>query len=223
MSDSPDIAAPPSASSNWRLVLRLGVGVLLVAGMLWGCSAMRLQKSRKQAAARQAVQQAGGVVYLDYQWRNGRRIPDGQPTEATWLRNLLGDAFFDRVVAVDLRRVEELGKVLDALRLLPYLTELNFQDTPLDDSILKEICRLRTVKRLDLSGTAVTDEGIFHLRNLGGLVHLSLARTAVSDQSKSSLMTLQQLKYLDLSATAVSQKTATAIRAALPRCDVVPP
>jgi hypothetical protein len=74
---------------------------------------------------------------------------------------------------------------------------------------------------LDLSGTPVTDEGVFRLRGLSRLVQLSLAGTAVSDRSQSSLAALQRLERLDLSATDVSQQAAAALRAALPRCEVV--
>lgn len=60
------------------------------------------------------------------------------------------------------------------------------------------------IKRLDLGGTGVSDDG---LKALGAMVHLErldLKRTALSDKGLAHCASLQQLQYLNLYATSVT-------------------
>ena len=68
-----------------RPTVRIVVGILLVAGMIYGWTMMGRQKSRKQAEAVNAVTTAGGLVYFDYQWKDGKYLAEGQPQQAAWL------------------------------------------------------------------------------------------------------------------------------------------
>jgi hypothetical protein len=51
----------------------------------------------------------------------------------------------------------------------------NFSDAEVDG-----LLRLRNLSRLDLSGTAITDEGLAKIKGLKSLRELHVARTAVS-------------------------------------------
>jgi len=209
--------------SRRRFILRLLLGLLLAAGMVAGWSAMGRQKSRTQWEAQQAILTAGGRVYLDYQWRDGRLIEDGRPQQLVWVRRLVGPKNLDRVVAVDLRAAKQLDGVVSQLPRLPYLVDLDVRDTPLRDEMLAILGRLAGLQRLDLSGTAITDQGVAHLASLTALVSLDLARTRVSDESVETLLQLKQLKRLDLAGTQISSRQVQRLRARLPACRITEP
>ncbi len=205
------------------MVLRALFGLLLVGGMLYGWGAMSYQKARKQAEAVRAIEQAGGRVYLDYQWSDGQVIPDARPPQFGWLRDLVGPALLDRAVAVDLRGVEHPDDIVQWLLLLPYLTDMNARDTSLSDEALMTVRRLSSLTRADLAGTAVTSEGIARLGNLRRLASLSLAGTAVSDDCVEVLGGLKLLRQLDLSATQLSPSAVSKLAQRLPKCHMEKP
>jgi Leucine-rich repeat (LRR) protein len=62
---------------------------------------------------------------------------------------------------------------------------------------------------LDLSETAVTDQGVAALKNFKNLTRLSLDQTAITDAGLTQLRTLPQLKYLNLYGTKVSDRGVT--------------
>lgn len=203
-----------------RVVLRALVGVALVIGMAAGYVAMGRQKAVRQAEAIDVVVQAGGRVYLDYQWQAGEPVPDAQPPQAAWIRRLIGNTLLDRAVAVDLRGVEQPDDMARSLLLLPYVCHIRADDTTLSDTSLSLWRGKLGLTGLDLQGTRVTDTGVESLSRLTQLTTLSLARTAVSDESISSLARLKRLKLLDLSGTQVTSDAVGRLRGLLPKCRV---
>lgn len=186
--DSPALESSDAQSSEEltsgkpRAGLRAAIGILLVLGMLAGWAAMGIQKARRQADAVAALRAAGASVYFDYQWKNGQPVPNATPPEAAWLRSLLGDAFFDRAVAVDLRQASDPDALAHHFLLLPYLTHINAADTRLTDSSLAVWRRLPGLTSVDLSGTRITAGGIQPLRRMPNLKQLRLERTAVAEE-----------------------------------------
>jgi uncharacterized membrane protein/YHS domain-containing protein/mono/diheme cytochrome c family protein len=57
---------------------------------------------------------------------------------------------------------------------------------------------------LDLSGTAVTDAGLGHLRQMGNLARLHLERTRITDAGITNLEDLSNLEYLNLYGTGIT-------------------
>lgn len=204
-----------------RLAVRVVVGVLLVAGMVCGWTAMGRQQARKQTEAIQAVTRAGGNVYFDYQWKDGKLVADGRPQQAAWLRKLVGSGFFDRVVAVDLRAADDPGQLVQWLRLMPYMVDLNLGGTELVEGELQQLGRLHGLRRLDLSGTVLNDQGLMRLDRLTQLVTLSLASTQVTDRSLEVIGRFKKLKDLDLTGTSISD--VSALSRALPDCRIEGP
>jgi mono/diheme cytochrome c family protein len=73
------------------------------------------------------------------------------------------------------------------------------------DDDLHEVAALAgSVTWLDLSGTAVTDEGLQALKAFTNLTRLRLDRTGISDAGLTHLAGLERLEYLNLHSTAVS-------------------
>jgi len=203
-----------------RPAVRVAIGVLLVAGMIYGWTAMGRQKSRKQAEAVNAVIAAGGSVYFDYQWKDGKLLEGGQPQQAAWLRRLVGPEFFDRAVAIDLREVEP-GDLLRSLRLMPYVVDLNVGGAVLEEGDLEAIGRCKGLERLDLSRSSISDQGVVRLDRLTNLVSLSLATTEVSDRSLDTIGRLKKLRALDVSRTSIRSKSR--LSELLPHCRVTGP
>jgi len=200
--------------------VRVIVGIVLVVGMAAGYIVMSRQKAAKQAEAIHAVVQAGGRVYLDYQWKDGQPVPDAKPLQAKWLRQLVGDTMLNRAVAVDLRGIEQPDAVARCLPLLPDLRHIIAADTPISDESLVTWRRMPGLTGLDLQGTQITDAGVEHLAHLLQLTTLSLARTAVSDTSVVPLSRLRRLERLDVTGTLVSKDAVNRLRALLPKCHV---
>lgn len=170
-----------------RVMLRVLFGMSLIVGMASGWVVMARQRADRQAEAREAIQRAGGAVYCDYQWVDGNPVPGAVPPGAPWLRALVGAAFLDRVVAVDLARVARPDELIHQLRLLPDLHTLRAAGSALSDRSLEVVGRLRGLRILDLSGTSVTDAGIGRLGGLTQLQQLVLTGTAVSDAGRAEL------------------------------------
>ena len=179
---SPPAQSPPDVDGKPRAGLRAAIGVLLVLGMLAGWAAMGIQKAGRQADAVAVLRAAGASVYFDYQWKDGQPVPHGTPPEAAWLRRLLGDDFFDRAVAVDLRQTSDPDALAHHLLLLPYLTHINAADTRLTDVSLSFWRRMPGLTSIDLSGTQITAAGIQPLRRMPNLKQLRLERTVVAEE-----------------------------------------
>jgi internalin A len=100
---------PFSRRSWWhrpriRFSLRsLMIFVLLIGGTLgWIVYSARVQRD-----AVAAIEAAGGSVWYQWQWRNGKPILNGHPPWPEWIVNLVGVDYFGGVVRVSLAQVTE--------------------------------------------------------------------------------------------------------------------
>lgn len=77
-----------------------------------------------------------------------------------------------------------------------------------DDEALQYVAALPSLKRLDVAitgfGSAVTDEGLKHLKNLTNLEYLGLRAVRVTDAGMVHLKGLRRLKGLDVSLSQVT-------------------
>ena len=218
--DEERVDEQPVTRSGRSLAVRTAIGVLAVAGMLYGWAAMGRQKSLREHEAIRAVIAAGGTVYYDYQWEQGEIKEDGQPQQARWLRWLLGPEILDPAVAVELNHGAEHAELIRWLRLMPSLRWLSCGG-PLSEADVASIGRMASLESLLLPGTGVTDTGVQELCHLSKLQHLSLASTAVTDQGLESLLGLRNLRRFDLSDTQVSPDAITHFQQKLPKCFIV--
>lgn len=70
--------------------------------------------------------------------------------------------------------------------------------------LLSELAKIESIKELDLSQLAITDEDVKQLAEFTNLTAISLADTAVTDDGMQHLAAHKKLKWLDLSGTKVS-------------------
>ena len=100
MNDS-DTPKPKRRWYQFRMRTLLVFVLLLSVPLSW--FAWKLQKARRQREAVEAIVEAGGYVYYDFQIdETGAEITGAQPTAPVWLRKSLGDDFFRAVTTVDL-------------------------------------------------------------------------------------------------------------------------
>ncbi|KAI9094596.1 hypothetical protein DFS34DRAFT_628342 [Phlyctochytrium arcticum] len=115
-------------------------------------------------------------------------------------------------VAID----DSVGEQIVKLR---NLLQLQMDDTPITDNFLANIRAFRQLQSLSLSGCRhVTDEGVGHIVNSDyarTLSKLSLGRTGITDEGAESCEALVNLAFLNLEQTEVSSR-ALELRSKLP-------
>ncbi len=97
-------------------------------------------------------------------------------------------------------------KGFEALGTVNTLKTLNLGATPLDDTGLKHVAKLKNLRRLYIGReTKITDAGVKHLAKLTNLEHLGLGGAGkVTDDGVKSLTKIESLKELDLRGTKVT-------------------
>ncbi len=234
------IAAAPRSRRRFALSLRSLLIVVLVLGawLGWFVRSVRIQHD---AAA--AVQRAGGTVAYDIDWRNEgfnpyarpwtpMRLLDGKLWGTKWLIDHLGIDYFGSVVTVDLipRRANDPARANDAtLELVGQLSRLDslrLTGTAVTDAGLVHLKGLTSLRDLQLGNTQITDAaGLAHLKGLTALRQLLLFNTPVTDAGLDHLKDLTSLVLLDLSGTKVTDDGVIELErvSRLPRSDIIGP
>lgn len=103
----------------------------------------------------------------------------------------------------------ELGTI--GLRSLPDLRALRLDRSQVNDDGLTIVADLPLLERLTL-GTATTDAGLVHVKNLLALQHLDLTRTRITGRGLSHAGQLPALLYLALAFTQVADEDLAQIK-----------
>lgn len=154
----------------------------LLLAMLALCMALGwfVQRVRKQQEAVSRIVGYGGYVTYDYQLdasgefrrdSSGNYLRGLEPPGPRWLRELVGDHYFQTPVRVWLGSDEgvgfldhELESLAGPLHSLPRLTALDLAGSPITDAGLAHLHGLTQLEQIDLRGTKVTDRGIQSLQ-----------------------------------------------------------
>ena len=157
----------------------------------------------------------------DWQWTYAgspatARIPRGP----MWLRNLLGDDYFDDVVDAAIAGRQATDELAEKLSWFPRLRSASFTRGPLTDAGLEHFGRLRQIQVLRLDDTGVTDVGLRRLVGLTQLKDLSLENTQLTDAVLAELEGLAHLEKLNVNGTKVTPDGVARFRRAAPKCDV---
>ena len=187
----------------------------LVVAVACSWLTVTMRDQRKQKAAAEAIEKAGGEVQLEPTWL-GRILRDDSLVNATWVdldgRYCIVDCQSALVHLEGLRQAKSLflshSNVTDA-GLVPFheasrLQQLEFTLTQVTDVGLAHLQGLRQLQHLVLAGTKVTDAGLVHLEGLRQLCDLDLIHTNVTDAGLLHLHALTRLQVLDLSGTKVT-------------------
>jgi len=82
-----------------------------------------------------------------------------------------------------------------------------FNDSKITDLFLSSVSALAQLRALDLSGTAVTGEGLRHLKDLGKLDHLYLCETRLTPDAYRTLGELTALECVRVDGTPINDET----------------
>ncbi len=200
----------PRTRRRFALSLRaLMVLVLIVGGGLgW-----KVSRAKQQRKAIESLKQLGGVrITFDYQYSGGRPITNGRPWAPAWLRNAVGDEYFQEITGVRFRALRrELEdsdlaglygldrlEMLDLSRIQSPMNEP--KDTGVTDVGLAYLERSLSLRKLELGDARITDAGLAKLTWMSNLEELGLGRTKVTASGLAHLQALKNIHKLKLNA-----------------------
>lgn len=113
-------------------------------------------------------------------------------------------------------RLRTSGQLEELLQLdaefLQQITALDLSDSPFHDASVELLARFPALRRVDLSGTAVTNQGLPHVARINGLQALLLDRVAIDGQGIKALADQRQLRELSLASTPISDPALAHLR-----------
>lgn len=118
-------------------------------------------------------------------------------TAPDWLRSIVGDdglSSFGRITEIELNERTDGHKEPTPKPLSDRVT----------DDWLKQIADQADLRRLELSGTAVTSAGLVHLKNLVNLERLNVCLTAVSDDGFEHLAGMTKMRRMTICASKIT-------------------
>lgn len=172
-----------------RKFLRLRLRSLLVLVLVIGGSlGWLVHSARVQHDAVAAILRLHGTVLYDWEWNDGRSVPNGRPWAPKWLVDRIGIDYFGHVTQVRLVATPKLStSELMHISQLGRLQELDLHRSPVDDAALSYVEGLTELQSLRLFHTEVGDGGLAHLKRLSQLRTLSIENTKVTDAGAQGL------------------------------------
>ncbi len=152
----------------------------------------KLLPAWEKAATRHAHD---GALLAEIKRLNGKATLE--VTAPDWLRSLVGDealSSFGRIVEIELNE----------------RTDGHKEPTPkpltdrVHDDWLKRLADQTDLRRLELSGTAVTSAGLIHLKHLTNIERLNVCLTAVSDEGFEHLASMTKMKRMTICASKIT-------------------
>ncbi len=144
------------------------------------------KSSRREVAAIETIEQAGGKVYKISAADDSREIScylSSNPIKDDHLKNV---GAIGNVIWMNLAGTEITSDGLKFLVGMP-LTKLHLERTKIDDEGLLHLKSMEKLEYLNLYGTKVTDAGLEHLKGLKNLKKLFVWRTGVTDEGMRQL------------------------------------
>jgi hypothetical protein len=175
----------------YQFSLKALMVLMVVVAVSCGWVKWKLDGKQRERGALAELNKIGGNFNYDWQYA-GQSAPPGP----VWVRKLLGDDFFSKVVLIQIEG-----------------------DHVTDDWLL-HLEPLTGLEHVYLKCPRITDDGLSHLSRLN-LRELNLEGSRVTDVSLVSLQNFTQLSYLNLSGTGVTNSGITQLQQALPNCQIV--
>ena len=202
---SPDVGGiivSKRPKKHWaRFSLRTVLLLLTVFAVWLGLHARRAQNQR---AAVKMIQQKGGLVQYDHQFRGDVFLEDAEPSAPEWMRRLVGDDFFMNVVVVRLSNTTAENTDLILLSRLKHLKHLYLAETDVTGECLEILARLSQLESLGLDGTQVDDEAMTLITEFPNMRWLGVQGTSITDKSLQDIGALQRLEFLFIDGTDVT-------------------
>ena len=191
--------------------------------------AVETNRASGQRRAVEALSNYGYVIYEhefvnsaamqgSYGGKNSQRVDWGRETPGPrWIRRLVGDDYFRRVVNVD---VAAHPDVFEQIQNLSDIKKLRVDAYYLRDEDLAKLGMLPKLRHLSIMGAPqVSDDGLKHLL-AANLRFLSITHTPITDRAVETLSQLKQLEQLGLAYTNVTVEGSEKLRNLLPNTEV---
>ena len=195
--------------------LRMFLLLILVAALWLG---WRVDKARRQRHAIAQVEKYNGYVRFDYEFADGKEIPDAQPRAPKWLRRNLDDDYFrevSRCIYVDQPLSDAtLSPLTDlsAIEELRFLTRMHHGKAPVDpppglerltEVGLSKLEGLTRLRRLEFHDMELTGSMLRHLNHSTQLEELEVfegdgIEGGISDEGMPPLGAMPRLRVLAL-------------------------
>jgi Leucine Rich repeat len=209
MEAEPPKVAPPNRKRRWfQFSLRslLIVVVSVAIPCVWlGRTAWR---KRKETRAIDSIDRSGGTVLFDYEIEADRSRSEGaRPPGPAWLRSLLGETFFAKVVQLgigDRSAGTNVEQLIEQIKEMRHVEVLDLSGAKLTDPDLVNLGQMSKLRVLRLDMTGITDAGLIAMKGLSKLEALYLADTAVNDAGLVNLQSFNRLTALNLNGTKVT-------------------
>ncbi|MBC8354883.1 MAG: hypothetical protein H8E66_23135 [Planctomycetes bacterium] len=182
-----------------------------IAACLLGWFGSELRRAKRQRVAVNTFESLGAAITYNFNEYDARDCfpSDRRPPLPRWTRQLFGDDFGSRVLAI--RFEAPLGGGFGGWQWgTPGFGNKSFD---LTDDDLKLLRDLPDVTYVNLCYTDVTDDGLRHLVGLHDLKRLSLASTHVTGSRLAELEMLPRLDWLDLNGSKATDQAMTAVSA----------
>ena len=198
----------------WRRCLRFRLlTVLMLLTVLAVVLAGPVRRAHLQRQAVAAVRDCGGIVFYDWQRQNASfqpPPPGGGPAAPKWLRQLIGDEYFQTIVNVTPTRVGVVGDRRSGNRRIQPVTTFSIgvpswttADPRKFEELLRCVGKLKSLERLSLADATINDEMLAHLSGLRQLKRLDLSSTDITGEGLECLRSMRKLEELNLCGTRV--------------------
>ena len=204
MDESTTISPQPNPSARpkrrfWSMSLRSLMILVLIVGGLLGWRARRASIQRRAVAI---VKAAGGSVMYDFQAPPGRPFsPGASPPAPRWLRELVGDEYFQEVAVVFLENTKNepprtTPEAVRAVADFDQLQRLQVIYVPLDDTAILPLTRISSLRYLTLLDVQATGASLAAIRQMPNLRDLQF-RVKPGNLPGSALRQLQGMNQLE--------------------------
>lgn len=220
----------------WQVSLRVSL-IAVTCCCIW--LGLQVRRATQQTKFVRLVEDAGGrVAYRHQVTRNkdGAFVTDGsqEPKVPRWIRNLIGEMYFQQVDLVHLNETDITDDWLENMKLVPRVRLLSLRKTAITGKALRHLAGLsslevldlwhcehakleqkdlayigglRQLTSLDMTGCDVANDALSKISHLRNLSTLSLiGSTRIRDDGLRNLRGLTEMTYLWLNGTDVGDK-----------------
>jgi len=184
-----------------RFGLRLLLGLVAVLSVVLG---VKVKEVRQQRRLMERIASLGGTSRTD---RISLRTGFRNAVSPAWLRQLVGEEYFENIIHIDLNDTQANDDDLQVISRCHELTFLMLKGTAVTDLGTPNLRGLKNLRSLILSDTKITDAAIEDVAQVPLLGTLRISETAVTDGGVAKLRAHKQLNELFLGNTKVTGKS----------------
>ncbi len=203
----------PRTKPNWsQFSLRSLLLAMFVCSVVLGVWSKYLQPFAYQKAAMKVITDAGATVRIE-----AARGPAWQ----SWLVDrIIGPNAFTYITAADFQLSSADDAILQQVRYLPYLQELNIDGRPITVDGIRLILSASQLKSLSMRHTPCTDEFMPVIAQFPSLETLAITGTKVTDRGLANLHSTTNLREVYARWTPITATGASNLQRTNPTCKV---